>query len=81
MTWTPQWLPISSAPRDGSRFWGRVEDDAIAMLWHPKFEAFVSSWRKMIMAPGYTIDGETERDHSPVIHSPKEWMPLPKSKD
>jgi hypothetical protein len=72
-----EWQPIETAPRDGTRFWGAVGDDAIAMLWHPKFEAFVSGWRRMMMARGYTFDGEAVHDHSPTIHEPRYWMPLP----
>lgn len=70
------WQPIATAPKDGTRFWGLVDEDAIGMLWHDEFEAFVSSWRQMVMAPGYTIDGKSHRDHSPVKHSPTQWRPL-----
>lgn len=70
------WQPMSTAPVDGTRFWGSVGDDAIAMLWHEEFQAFVSSWRQITMAPGFTIDGRTEQNHSPVVHRPKGWMPL-----
>lgn len=73
----PRWQPISKAPKDGTRFWGKVKDDAIAMLWHDEFQAFVASWRRMIMAPGHLINGKPYEDHSPVIHTPTHWMPLP----
>lgn len=72
------WMPIESAPKDGTRFWGCVKDDAIAMFWHPAFGEFVSSFRRMEMAPGYTIDGQPYKDHSPVTHAPTGWRPLPK---
>lgn len=71
-----EWLDISTAPRDGTRFWGNVGDDAIAMFWHPEFEAFVSYFRRMTMAPGYMIDGKSTKDHSPVIHHPTHWTPI-----
>ena len=71
-----EWRDIESAPKDGTQFWGNVDGDAIKMIWHPKFEAFVSSWRRMIMAKGYTVNGEPYEDHSPEIHSPTHWMPL-----
>jgi NADH:ubiquinone oxidoreductase subunit len=71
------WRPISEAPKDGTRFHGRVGDDAIAMLWHEGFGEFVSEWRRMTMASGYTIDGQAYKDHSPTIHHPTHWMPLP----
>lgn len=74
---TSPWQPIATAPRDGTRFWGKVDDDAIGMFWHPKFEAFVSRFHRMTMAPGYLIDGEPYSDHSPTIHEPEAWMPLP----
>lgn len=66
--------PMETAPRDASRFWGLEDDNLISMLWHPDFQAFVSSWRRMEMAPGYTIDGKTFSDHSPVVHHPRAWM-------
>jgi Protein of unknown function (DUF551) len=76
------WQPIATAPRDGTRVWGNVGDDAKAMVWHPRFSAWVSSWSRMTMAPGYTFVGDDgiarkEHDHSPVIHEPTHWMPLP----
>lgn len=71
-----EWKDINTAPKDGTRFWGLVGDDAIAMFWHETFDAFVSSFRRMTMAPGYTIDGKASKDHSPTIHKPKHWMPL-----
>lgn len=75
-----EWQPISSAPKDGTRFWGDDGDDAIAMFWHPKFEAFVSSFRRMTLAKGMTFDdGMATSDHSPVIHHPTHWQPLPPS--
>ena len=73
-----EWQPIETAPTDGTRFWGKVGDDAIAMLWHPEFDAFVSSWRQMTMAPGYTMNGKSVVSHHPEIHKPTSWMPLPK---
>lgn len=72
-----QWQPISTAPKDGTRFWGHVDDDAIAMLWHEGFGEYVSSWRRMDMAAGYTINGNAYEDHSPVVHRPTHWMPIP----
>jgi len=71
------WQDMDTAPKDGTRFWGKVGDNAVAMFWHPKFGAFVSSFRRMTMAPGYTIDGEGFSDHSPTIEEPAGWMPIP----
>lgn len=71
------WRAIATAPKDGTRFWGKIDDDAIAMLWHDGFQQFVSSWQRMTMAPGYTIDGEPFKDHSAVHHDPDYWMPIP----
>jgi hypothetical protein len=73
------WQSVETAPRDGTQFWGLVGDDAISMSWHPTFNAFVSSFRRMTLAPGYTFeDGATFQDHSPTIHEPSLWAPLPK---
>lgn len=71
------WRPIAEAPKDGTEFYGLVGDDLIAMFWHPGFCAFVSSFRRMTMAPGYSIDGQPYKDHSPVVHTPEWWRPLP----
>lgn len=60
-----------------ARFWGRVGDDAIAMFWHEGFGEFISQFNRMTMAPGYTIDGQPFKDHSPVIHRPTHWLDLP----
>ncbi len=70
------WQTIETAPRSGAKFWGKVGDDAIAMFWHPKFNAFISSYRRMELAKGYQFadTGETYSDHSPVIHKPTHWM-------
>lgn len=73
------WRPMNTAPRDGSKFWGNVDGDAITMFWMEEFDGFVSSYRQMVMAPGYTIDGKPFKNHSPVYHSPTGWMRLPTS--
>lgn len=70
------WQPIETVPRDGSKFWGKDGDDAIAMLWHKEFGEFVSTWHEMTFAPKY---GGGTRLHSPTVHRPKHWMPLPES--
>ena len=76
-----EWQDISAAPKDGTRFWGRCGDDAIAMFWHPKFGQFISSFRRMQLHNGATFadSGETHSDHSPVVHKPTHWQPLPES--
>ena len=66
-----EWRDISTAPKDGTQFWGKDGDDAIAMLWHDEFGEFVSSWREMSFAPSWS--GGT-RLHSPVIHNPEYWL-------
>lgn len=70
------WHTMETAPRDGTKFWGLIENDCIAMFWHPGFERFVSSFRRMTMAAGYTINGKSFEDHSPTTHDPKYWKPL-----
>lgn len=71
-----EWKTIASAPKDGSRFWGLIDSNAITMFWHPDFKEFVSSYRRMTMAPGLTINGKPHEDHSPEIHKPNMWMPI-----
>jgi hypothetical protein len=76
------WQPMDTAPKDRSRFWGKVKGDAISMEWHPGFEAFVSEWRVMTMENGYTFeDGSTSQEHSPRIYTPEAWMPIPAPPD
>ena len=79
MTANGGWRSIETAPKDGTRFWGCVGDDAVAMLWHSGFGAFVSEWRRMEMAHGmvFSDTGRPYKDHSPTIHKPRAWMPLP----
>lgn len=77
LTFDNAWRPISEAPKDGTPFWMLVGDDAIRVLWHKEFGEFVSSWRRMTMALGYTINGKHHEDHSPVIHRGLWWMPMP----
>lgn len=71
------WRPIETAPKDGTRFWGRVGEDALSMLWHEGFGEFVTCWRRMEMAAGYLIDGQPYKDHSPDVQKPTHWRPLP----
>lgn len=76
--------PMGTAPRDGTPFWGREGNDLIRMLWHAEFNAFVSEWRQMRMAPGLRwitkdgVDCGEVHNHSPTTHDPDGWLPLPK---
>jgi uncharacterized protein YqjF (DUF2071 family) len=79
---TCTWQPAETAPKDGTRFWGRVDDDAIAMFWHPHFGEFISSCREMVMANGWAFeDGSKSKLHSPEVHKPTGWMPLPATQE
>lgn len=69
--------PIEEAPKDGTPFHGLVGEDLIKMFWHDEFGEFVSSFRRMQMRPGYLINGKEYEDHSPIIHKPKYFRPLP----
>ena len=67
---------MDEAPKDGTRFLGKCGDDFIAMFWHDEFKEFCSSFRRIQMAKGFTIDAKPYQDHSPVVHNPSGWMPL-----
>ena len=65
---------METAPKDGRWFWGLCDHtDAVFMCWHPAFDAFVSGWRRMSMAKGWTINGQSEEDHSPDVCHPSHW--------
>ena len=36
---------MEAAPKDGTKFWGLVGEDALAMFWHEGFGEFVTSFR------------------------------------
>jgi len=68
---------IETAPKDGSKFLGKCGEDYILMFWHPELKVFCSSFRRLQMAEGYSINGKSYEDHSPVTHTPSAWIPSP----
>lgn len=82
------WQDISTAPKDGTRFLGKLDGDVCPVFWHPGFESFVTGFNRMTLAPGYTYDnpgplhgvdawGRHYHDHSPQKVSPTGWIPEP----
>lgn len=70
---------ISTAPKDGTTFWGIERGCAHHMFWHEEFGEFISSYRRMYLRDGLNFEnGQSYQDHSPVIHRPLLWMPKPK---
>lgn len=72
----PGWQSMESAPKDRP-VWGKVKENAVRMFWHEDFGAFISSFHRMTMAPGYTINGKSFEDHSPEIVNAEAWMDMP----
>ena len=72
------WRDMSSAPKDGTRITGlnRRHGRVFLCWWQPEFDAWISGARVMTMAPGYTIDGKSEKLHSPETVEPTHWMPF-----
>jgi Protein of unknown function (DUF551) len=73
-----KWQLIETAPKDGSKFWGKVGEDVTTMFWHESLDCFCNSYRRMTMANGHTFEGgEITKDHSPNRFNPTHWIPLP----
>jgi Lar family restriction alleviation protein len=74
------WQDIATAPKDGTPFFAlhrspyRGESRTETVWWQPEFEAFISSCRELTMAPGYLIDGESRKLHSPDIFPATHWL-------
>jgi hypothetical protein len=61
----PDWQPIESAPRDGTRIlvWGKIFPEHAVACWRPK---------------GVLMEGWESHPYSECdIVSPTHWMPLP----
>lgn len=61
-----EWLPIESAPKDGTQILGLRGNDARAVFWG---EYYVGCWMTGRTLP--TMNGE------PETFNPTHWQPLP----
>lgn len=71
---TPQWQPIETAPKDGTRIVaiGRVRHDG---WWRPR--ACVTRWHKIEESPAYAVGWEFVSPGYADVFDPTHWMPLP----
>lgn len=60
---TAQWLPIDTAPKDGTDILLYDGDTMVICRWNERRKEWVDSWNQT----------EFETDVEPVTH----WMPLP----
>ena len=77
------WQDISTAPKDVlivagyfNQPWSEShrEGRVVTCWFQPEFDAFISGCREMTMAPGYTIDGQSRKLHSPDVEAVTHWL-------
>lgn len=72
------WQPIETAPKDGAKFNGLVENDEIEMYWDDELLEFISGYEKVEPGMGWYFDddGLNYKDCHPMIRYPTHWRPL-----
>ena len=69
------WRPIETAPKDGSKFWAKRGDDAIAVFWHEGFQKFIKGYNQMTFPSSHYVD------YNPDVVEFTEWRPIPGDDD
>ena len=75
----PEWQPIETAPKDGSKILIYDGDDIYAAWWEPKFHLGVSENAEEFTYLGaWTDDAVASFNYEETFeYQPTHWMPLP----
>jgi hypothetical protein len=68
------WLPISTAPRDGTRFIGRTQSGLAFTTW---LQDYYEKWPHEPGGPTYRQEWTRDRGDALIPYEPTHWIPDP----